>query len=157
MNPSCPGAGTARSSSTVCLIVNAFVMVVMPFFEIRKIFCSKKYFLSTLYFENTGIPFRCITQYQSARKLKNKSAKKTPFTFLLSFFRKSKPFTFTDFCNEENDFFKTHSNNLRVKMKYLAQHGTFGWKFHDRFLIFVPHDITDIPTVYSLGISVSPV
>lgn len=113
--------------------------------------------IETLYFENTGIPFRCITQYQSARKLTNKSVTKTPFTFLLSFFRKSKPFTFTDFCNEENDFFKTHSNNLRVKMKYLAQHGTFGWKFHDRFLIFVPHDITDIPTVYSLGISVNEI
>ena len=42
-------------------------------------------------------------------------------------------------------------------MKYLAQHGTFGWKFHDRFLIFVPHDITDIPTVYSLGISVNEI
>ena len=93
--------------------------------------------LDTLYFENTEIPFRCITSYQNAKSLTNEKM------------------DFEIFCKQQSDYFDTHSNNLRVKLKFLAQHGVYGWKFHDRFLIFVPYESTDIPEVYSLGTSVN--
>ena len=63
--------------------------------------------------------------------------------------------SFEVFCKRQSDYFDTHSNNLRVKLKFLAQHDVYGWKFHDRFLIFVPYESTDMPEVYSLGTSVN--
>lgn len=56
---------------------------------------------------------------------------------------------------EQKEYFLSHSNNLNVKLKFLGQHDGYGFKFHDRFIIFIPYDPTNIPTVYSLGISVN--
>ena len=111
--------------------------------------------LDTLYFENTGIPFRCITSYQNARKL-IQSNTKSVFTKLFSWIKARKEkMSFEIFCKQQSNYFDTHSNNLRVRLKFLAQHDRYGWKFHDRFLIFVPYDLTDMPDVYSLGTSVN--
>ena len=93
--------------------------------------------METLYFEDTGIPFRCITSYQMAKTLSEDVS------------------SFKSFCQEQKECFENKSNNLRVKLKFLAQHDGYGWKFHDRFLLFVPHDLTDLPTVYSLGTSIN--
>lgn len=41
--------------------------------------------------------------------------------------------------------------NLEVRM----QHGTYGYPFHDRFLIFPSNNIYKEPKVYSLGTSVN--
>lgn len=111
--------------------------------------------LDTLYFENTGIPFRCVTSYQNARKLLLSNTKSI-FNKLVSWIRaKKEKMNFEVFCKRQSDYFDTHSNNLRVKLKFLAQHDVYGWKFHDRFLIFVPYESTDMPEVYSLGTSVN--
>lgn len=93
--------------------------------------------METLYFEDTGIPFRCITSYQMAKTLSEDVS------------------SFKSFCRKQKECFENKSNNLRVKLKFLAQHDGYGWKFHDRFLLFVPHDSTDLPTVYSLGTSIN--
>ena len=101
--------------------------------------------LETLYFENTGVPFRCITRYKNAKKMFQPNE-----NVLIN-----EKMTFELFCKLQSDYFDIHSNNLRVKLKFLAQHGVYGWKFHDRFLIFVPYESTDLPEVYSLGTSVN--
>ena len=93
--------------------------------------------LNTLYYENTYKPFRCITSYQKAH---NKSED-----------------NFESFCSDQKNIFETCSNNLGVTLKFLAQHDRYGWKFHDRFLILIPKDSTQLPDVYSLGTSVNSV
>lgn len=95
--------------------------------------------METLYFENTGLPFRCITNYHNAKKCRKEVS------------------SFEQFCEDQKKCFEQKSNNLRVKLKFLAQHDGYGWKFHDRFLIFVPYDSTDLPIVYSLGTSINSV
>lgn len=99
--------------------------------------------METLYFENTGIPFRCITEFKKVKEIEKKEDEL------------KKSLTFEDFCKQQQSCFKNNSNNLRVKMKFLAQHDIYGWDFHDRFLILVPQNISDLPIVYSLGISVN--
>ena len=99
-------------------------------------YLTSKDIIETLYFEDTGIPFRCITSYQKSKKI-------------------TKAKNFDSFRKEQKLYFMNNSNNLGVKMKFLAQHGNYGWKFHDRFLIFVPQAPTDLPIVYSLGTSVN--
>lgn len=95
--------------------------------------------METLYFEDTGIPFRCISSYQTVKKIKNSEEK----------------MSFEKFCKEQKECFENNSNNLRVKLKFLVQHDSYGWKFHDRFLILVPIDSTTQPDVYSLGTSIN--
>ena len=62
---------------------------------------------------------------------------------------------FEKVVKEQQEYFLSHSNNLKVKLKFLGQHDNYGFKFHDRFLILVPMDSSIIPIVYSLGISVN--
>jgi hypothetical protein len=45
-------------------------------------------------------------------------------------------------------------NNFGLKLEFRLQHDTYGFGFHDRFLIF-PGSISERPKVYSLGISVN--
>lgn len=52
-------------------------------------------------------------------------------------------------CNS----FLDSSNNLGMNLEFRCQHGEFGWKFHDRFLIFPIEGFA--PKVWSLGISVN--
>lgn len=116
--------------------------------------------IQTLYYEQTCIPFRCITQYGKSKNLENAKTNNTVkflkrcCTWLVSFLKK-RSFTFYDFKKSETQFFEQCSNNYGVKLKFLAQHGSFGWKFHDRFLIICPKDSSELPVVYSLGISVN--
>lgn len=100
-------------------------------------YLTAKDIIETLYFEDTGMPFRCITSYQKSKK--TTEAKND----------------FDSFRKEQKLYFMNNSNNLGVKMKFLAQHDNYGWKFHDRFLIFVPQASVDLPIVYSLGTSVN--
>ncbi|MBP5406571.1 hypothetical protein J6Z19_05405 [bacterium] len=100
-------------------------------------YLTAKDIIETLYFEDTGMPFRCITSYQKSKKITETKN------------------DFDSFRKEQKLYFMNNSNNLGVKMKFLAQHDNYGWKFHDRFLIFVPQASTDLPIVYSLGTSVN--
>ncbi len=92
--------------------------------------------VNTLYFENSGMEFRCITDYQ-----------KTKGAFSVN--------NFTDYKSKIKQEFCRLSNNYGVHLKLLAHHDGFGWEFHDRFLILVPKNATQLPQVYSLGISVN--
>ena len=98
--------------------------------------------MATLYFENTGLPFRCITSYQKAKNLSQDDDNQK---------------SFEQFRKEQEDLFLKNSNNLRVNLKFLAQQGAYGWKFHDRFLIFVPKDNTNLPEAYFLGTSINTI
>lgn len=48
---------------------------------------------------------------------------------------------------------QSSSNNVGMNLEFRCQHHNFGWKFHDRFLIF-PSPSGE-PKVWSLGISVN--
>lgn len=98
--------------------------------------------MATLYFENTGLPFRCITSYQKAKNLSQDDDNQK---------------SFEQFRKEQEDLFLKNSNNLRVNLKFLAQQGEYGWKFHDRFLIFIPKDNTNLPEAYFLGTSINTI
>lgn len=97
--------------------------------------------METLYFEDTGLPLKCITSYQKSKNLSDDDNQKS----------------FEQFRKEQKDLFLKNSNNLRVNLKFLAQQDMYGWKFHDRFLIFVPKDRTNLPEAYSLGTSINTI
>ena len=92
--------------------------------------------VNTLYFENSGMSFCCITDYQKTKSIMGAT-------------------DFSDYKEKIQNKFKCLSNNHRVNLKLLARHDNYGWEFHDRFLIFVPKDAFVLPEVYSLGISVN--
>ena len=92
--------------------------------------------VNTLYFENSGMEFRCITDYQKTRDMFGAKC-------------------FSEYKAKVKEEFERLSNNHRVHLKLLARHTEHGWEFHDRFLIFVPRDAFSLPVVYSLGISVN--
>ena len=102
--------------------------------------------IETLYFENTGIPFRCITEFKHAKKINDDGT-----------YDEKKKIAFSAFCRDQKKCFLNNSNNLRIRLKFLAQHDVYGWEFHDRFLILIPKNISDLPIVYSLGISVNQI
>lgn len=111
--------------------------------------------IETLYWEKTGIPFRCITEVSNIKKKINKSKFQKITEILFSKKKRKKRDIFSEVKIEQKEYFLSHSNNLNVKLKFLGQHDGYGFKFHDRFIIFIPYDPTNIPTVYSLGISVN--
>ena len=92
--------------------------------------------INTLYYENSGLLFHCITDYQKTRK-------------------RLKSNCFGDYIQKVKEEFSSLSNNQGVHLKLVARYGEHGWGFHDRFLIFVPRDSFTLPEVYSLGISVN--
>lgn len=92
--------------------------------------------VNTLYFENSGMEFRCITDYQKTRGA-------------------LKATCFSEYKDNVKNEFSNLSNNYRIKLKLLARNDGYGWEFHDRFLILVPKDAFTLPEVYSLGISVN--
>ncbi|MFK5894620.1 MAG: VPA1262 family N-terminal domain-containing protein [Pseudomonadota bacterium] len=57
--------------------------------------------------------------------------------------------------NIQNFFFKTtnNNNNYGINLEFRVQHNNYGWKFHDRFLIFP--NFNDKVKVWSLGTSVN--
>lgn len=101
--------------------------------------------MEVLYVEQTGLPFKCITSYQKSKTVKDGE--------LIE--RTEKTSSFEKYKNEIISDFENLSNNLNINLKFLAQHDTYGWEFHDRFLIIVPVEDTQLPDVYSLGTSVN--
>ena len=111
--------------------------------------------IETLYWEKTGIPFRCITCAANIKFKEEKTKIQKICQILFNVKKRKTPDLFEKVIKEQQEYFLTHSNNLKVKMKFLGQYGNYGFKFHDRFLIFIPFVTTEIPIVYSLGISVN--
>lgn len=100
--------------------------------------------MDILYYEPTGLFFRCISSVAKANSIHKE--KNTEDSTELEGFNK--------LCIQNRNIFK-QSNNKNIHLKFLAQHGHHGWKFHDRFMILLPRDSTKLPEVYSLGISVN--
>jgi len=100
--------------------------------------------MDVLYYEPTGLFFRCISCVAKANSIcKEDNTEGCAELEGLNRFRV-----------QSRNIFK-QSNNKNVHLKFLAQHGHHGWKFHDRFMILVPKDPTRLPEAYSLGISVN--
>lgn len=124
-------------------------------------YLSAQDIMDTLYYEPTGKHFRCITSVSSANSLSHTNGKIGGYERLcrdhgFTYYKKNNYNGFEKFCKDTRAKFKK-SNNLNVSLKFLAQHGDYGWKFHDRFLIFIPHESSRLPEVYSLGISVNQI
>lgn len=125
-------------------------------------YLSAKDIMDTLYYEPTGKKFRCITCISSANSLSHKSKKPGGYEKLCrnhgyTYAKKDiRHNGFEEFCKESRVLFKD-SNNLNISLKFLAQHDNYGWKFHDRFLIFIPYESSQLPEAYSLGISVNQI
>lgn len=100
--------------------------------------------MDVLYYEPTGLLFRCISCVTKVNSI-SKDSKKENNPELDGFKR---------FCFQNRNILRL-SNNKNIRLKFLAQHGRYGWKFHDRFMILVPQDSTKLPEAYSLGISVN--
>lgn len=60
----------------------------------------------------------------------------------------------TVISDEKLLFENPHHDNQGLNFEFRIQHGMYGWKFHDRFLIF-PGNETTRPKVYALGTSVN--
>lgn len=101
--------------------------------------------IDALYSEKTGIYFRCITSYKKSKTVKDGELLTTDET--VKSFLEYKQDIINDFC--------ALSNNIGINLKFLAQHDEYGWDFHDRFLILIPAEDTQLPEVYSLGTSVN--
>lgn len=111
--------------------------------------------IETLYWERTGIPFRCITCASNIKQKEKKTKFQKIYRILFNAKKEKSSSLFEKVVKEQQEYFLSHSNNLKVKLKFLGQHDNYGFKFHDRFLILVPIDSSIIPIVYSLGISVN--
>lgn len=61
--------------------------------------------------------------------------------------------TLNDWREEQRKILSSGSNQLGINLHWRVQHDMFGFTFHDRFLIQLPHGET--PRVWSLGISVN--
>lgn len=59
------------------------------------------------------------------------------------------------FDNLKEQFENFWSNNKDLKLEVRMQHKGYGYRFHDRFLIFPSKDIYEEPLVYSLGTSIN--
>nr|VFJ42686.1 MAG: hypothetical protein BECKFW1821A_GA0114235_100238 [Candidatus Kentron sp. FW] len=103
--------------------------------------------IDTLYFETTGVPFRCITSLKGLKKLIQLESADVP--------DKRTPVTFEKIKQNQTNSVRCLSNNLGVQIEFRCQHSRYGYPFHDRFLILVPHDEKALPIVYSLGASVN--
>lgn len=66
---------------------------------------------------------------------------------------KQKKMLFDDWRAEQRRVLRAGSNQYGINLIWRAQHDTFGFSFHDRFLIQLPPD--GEPKVWSLGISVN--
>ena len=54
----------------------------------------------------------------------------------------------------KNQFDNLNLNINHINLEFRIQHGSYGWEFHDRFLIF-PKQFYESPVVYSLGTSIN--
>ena len=124
-----------------------------PFLDYNDIF-------DTLYcVGNSDVAMKCITSY---KKFKNRIDESTELSFrkllrllFKSLFSKKQRGGFQDFKKKLKTNLLTRSNNLGVNLTVRACHDNYGFDFHDRFLLLIPKDIDEIPTVFSLGTSIN--
>lgn len=98
--------------------------------------------IETLYYcKYSGVEMKAITSYdKKRRKVYRNDSSEQELNIL-------------DWFDIQRNGFKSSSNNLGINLEFRCQNTKFGWKFHDRFLIF-PSSVTN-PKVWSLGISVN--
>ncbi|MFH2064912.1 MAG: VPA1262 family N-terminal domain-containing protein [Pseudomonadota bacterium] len=125
--------------------------------ELREIvlwdpYLSVQDIVDTLYFETTGVPFKCITSLKGLKKM-------SPFDIddISDGLDEEEqvPVTFETAKKHQRDLIQKLSNNLGVRIEFRCQHNHYGYPFHDRFLILIPNDEEILPVVYSLGSSVN--
>lgn len=127
--------------------------------------------LKTLYFsETSGVELRAIGAINSTTNLVYND-KSTPrvkgeglksfFTCLKSIFLKKEKkqdrgnVNAKSIINKERQILEnSNNNNLGLNLEFRMQYENYGWKFHDRFLIF-PGDELNKPRVYALGTSIN--
>ncbi len=101
-------------------------------------YLSAEDILNTLYYsKQMGIPMRAITSSSSETRKINGENEQDAITWI----------------NEQKNILKNNSNNYGINLEVRCQYGQFGWKFHDRFLLFIMRDGT--ARVWSLGTSIN--
>lgn len=94
--------------------------------------------LNTLYYSTQmGIEMRAITSSNSDTRKVNGKDKQTT----------------VDWIKEQRNILAAKSNNYGINLEVRCQFEQYGWKFHDRFLLFVMRDQT--AKVWSLGTSMN--
>lgn len=94
--------------------------------------------LNTLYYSNQmGIQMRAITSSSSETRKINGEKHSDAATWI----------------SEQRNILNNNSNNYGINLEVRCQHEEFGWKFHDRFLLFVMRNGT--ARVWSLGTSIN--
>ena len=94
--------------------------------------------LNTLYYSTQmGIEMRAITSSNSDTRRVNGKDKQTT----------------VDWIKEQRNILAAKSNNYGINLEVRCQFEQYGWKFHDRFLLFVMRDQT--AKVWSLGTSMN--
>ncbi|MBI5458255.1 VPA1262 family N-terminal domain-containing protein [Methanobacterium sp.] len=63
---------------------------------------------------------------------------------------------FENLKNNQINILKSNSNSEGINLEIRCQRENYGWKFHDRFLIF-PFSIKEKPKVWSLGTSINKI
>lgn len=97
-------------------------------------YLSAQDLLETWYFTDTfGLELRAITSGEPARR---------------------RDLSLAEWCEEERRCLAEGSNQYGVNLQWRVQHDTFGFPFHDRFLIRLTPD-GERPRVWSLGTSVN--
>ncbi len=127
--------------------------------------------IETLYFENTGKLFKCITSIYGLNKIFRddikKNSKKSMIVILKSFIKKLLKINKIGNQVKANStivlikqkilkqFIQYSTNHLNINLELRCQFNNYGYTFHDRFLILVPNNEFVLPVVYSLGTSVN--
>lgn len=100
--------------------------------------------LNTLYYcRYTGVEMKAITSFD----------KKRMRVYKRQLANLEENMTILDWHAYEEAMFQKSSNHLGINLEFRCQHENYGWKFHDRFLIFPSP--SEEPKVWSLGISVN--
>ncbi len=100
--------------------------------------------LDTLYYcKYLGVEMKAITSFDKKRKR----------VYQHQLENSEENLTILEWYKLQVEGFQYSSNNIGINLEFRCQHSNFGWKFHDRFLIF-PSPSGE-PKVWSLGISVN--
>jgi hypothetical protein len=109
--------------------------------------------LDTLYYiDLLDIKLKCITSYRKSKFLNNEQEIEARKFYQPN---NKKSHEFEEFKSEQKEWLLNNSNNLGINLEFRITYDIFGFDFHDRFLFFIPKDISSYPTVYSLGTSIN--
>jgi hypothetical protein len=117
--------------------------------------------LDTLYFTSyCDVVLKCITSF---KKYKKKIDDQKNYSVLECFKilrilwanRKDEPSKYLAFRKLQREGLLSSTNNRGINLDFRAAHDCYGFDFHDRFLFLIPKASDEIPTVYSLGTSIS--